>query len=154
MKRPHICSITDSPLHYVWSNHSEMFYHIQKKVTNEYNKYRWSLWELESGLVRKAVGFYRIPIGKPDDLCRTVLKIKWNLAPFAVAVCLVFVDCGGDFLFALPLITPQNMYRYIIPITVQEKSALSFQRECTRVPIWAQQTLCQGARWVALFAET
>ena len=22
-------------------------------------------------------------------------------APFAVAVCLVFVDCGGDFLFAL-----------------------------------------------------
>ena len=30
----------------------------------------------QSGLVRKAVGFYRIPIGKPDDLCRTVLKIK------------------------------------------------------------------------------
>ena len=28
------------------------------------------------GLVRKAVGFYRIPIGKANDLCRTILKIK------------------------------------------------------------------------------
>ena len=55
------------------------------------------------GLVRKAVGFYRIQIGKPDYFCCAVLKINLNLAPFAVAVCLIFVDCGGDFLFALSL---------------------------------------------------
>ena len=53
--------------------------------------------------VCKAICFYRVPISKPDDLCCVVLKINLNLAPFAVAVCLVFVDCGGDFLFALGL---------------------------------------------------
>ncbi len=47
----------------------------------------------------KAICFYRVPISKPDDLCCVVLKINLNLAPFAVAVCLVFVDCGGDFSF-------------------------------------------------------
>ena len=35
MKWPHICSIADSPLYYVWSNHSKMVYRIQKEVTNE-----------------------------------------------------------------------------------------------------------------------
>ena len=35
MKWPHICSIVDSPLYYVWHNHSKMVYHIQKEVTNE-----------------------------------------------------------------------------------------------------------------------
>ena len=33
----------------------------------------------------------------------THLKIQGNLTPFAVAVCLVFVDCGGDFLFSFGL---------------------------------------------------
>mgnify|MGYP001643202372 CR=1 FL=1 len=49
----------------------------------------------------KFVCFHCIPVGKTNYFCCAVLKIQRNLAPFAVAVCLVFVDCGGDFLFVL-----------------------------------------------------
>ena len=40
-----------------------------------------------------------IPVRKLDDLCRFVYKINIDFAPFAVAVCLVQVGCGGNFLF-------------------------------------------------------
>ena len=44
-------------------------------------------------------GSGEIPVCKLDDLCRLVYKINIDFAPFAVAVCLVQVGCGGDFLF-------------------------------------------------------
>ena len=45
--------------------------------------------------------FGGIPVSKPENFLPSLFKIKIDLAPLAVAVCLVFVDCGGDFLFAL-----------------------------------------------------
>ena len=47
----------------------------------------------------KHLARHRIPLGQPDDLRRAAHKVKLNLAPLAVAVCLILVDCGGDFLF-------------------------------------------------------
>ena len=49
----------------------------------------------------KFVCFHCIPVGKTNYFCCAVLKIQRNLASFAVAVCLIFVDCGGGFLFSL-----------------------------------------------------
>ena len=40
-----------------------------------------------------------IPLCQPLDTNSLLLKIKMNLAPCAVAVCLIPVDCGGVFLF-------------------------------------------------------
>ena len=42
-----------------------------------------------------------IPIRKPLDLDFLILKIKMNLAPFAVAVYPIPVGCGGIFAFCL-----------------------------------------------------
>ena len=44
-------------------------------------------------------GSGEIPVRKPYDLCLLVHKININLTPLAVAVCLIQVGCGGDFLF-------------------------------------------------------
>jgi len=44
-------------------------------------------------------GSGEIPVRKQDDLCFFVHKININLTPLAVAVCLIQVGCGGDFLF-------------------------------------------------------
>ena len=46
-----------------------------------YHRFFWQLLILTVQkigycLIRKAVCFHRIPIGKPDDLCCAVLKIK------------------------------------------------------------------------------
>lgn len=46
---------------------------------------------------RDAIRF--VPIRRPNNLCRFTFKDKLNLALFAVAVCLVKVGRGGDFLF-------------------------------------------------------
>ena len=40
-----------------------------------------------------------IPLCQPLDMNSLLLKIKMNLAPCAVAVCLIPVGCGGIFLF-------------------------------------------------------
>ena len=45
---------------------------------------------------RKHVGADGIPVSKPDDPCGSVFKIEHDLAPFAVAVCLIQVGSGGD----------------------------------------------------------
>ena len=55
--------------------------------------------KIRNGFPGKHVGAYGIPVSKPDDPCGSVLKIEYDLAPFAVAVCLIQVGCGGDFLF-------------------------------------------------------
>ena len=44
-------------------------------------------------------GSGEIPVRKLDDLCCFVYKVNIDFAPFAVAVCLIQVGCGGDFLF-------------------------------------------------------
>ena len=44
-------------------------------------------------------GSGEIPVRKLDDLCCFVYKVNIYFAPFAVAVCLIQVGCGGDFLF-------------------------------------------------------
>ena len=44
-------------------------------------------------------GSGEIPVCKLDDLCLLVHKININLTSLAVAVCLIQVGCGGDFLF-------------------------------------------------------
>ena len=51
----------------------------------------------------KFLAYRRIPFRQPDDLRCFGLKIKRNLAPFAVVVHLIQVDSGGDFLFAFGL---------------------------------------------------
>ena len=43
--------------------------------------------------------FGGIPVSKPENFLPSLFKIKIDLTPFAAAVCLVFVDCCGDFLF-------------------------------------------------------
>ena len=51
----------------------------------------------------KFLAYRRIPFRQPDDLRCFDLKIKRNLAPFAVVVHLIQVDSGGDFLFVFDL---------------------------------------------------
>ena len=44
----------------------------------------------------KDVGLYRVPLRQPDDLHCAGCKVKSDLSPFAVVVCLIQVDRGGD----------------------------------------------------------
>ena len=48
----------------------------------------------------KFLAYRRIPLRQQNNLRRSGLKIKRNLAPFAVVVHLVEVDSGGDWSFA------------------------------------------------------
>ena len=45
----------------------------------------------------KDIGFYRVPICQFDDLRCAAFKIKPKLTQFAVVVCLIQVDSGGNF---------------------------------------------------------
>ena len=47
----------------------------------------------------KHMAAHRIPLRQPNNLRCVAYEVKPNLAPLAVAVCLILVDCGGDFLF-------------------------------------------------------
>ena len=65
------------------------------------------LWEVPSSggdqITDRCPGIHpgsgEIPVRKQDDLCLLVFKINIHFTPFAVAVCLIQVGCGGDFLF-------------------------------------------------------
>ena len=52
----------------------------------------------------------RVPLCKSLDMNLLLLKIKMNLAPYAVAVCLIPVDCGGVFLFYLLRFDANHIY--------------------------------------------
>ena len=52
--------------------------------------------KIRNGFPGKHVGADGIPVSKPDDPCGSVLKIEYDLAPFAVAVCPIQVGSGGD----------------------------------------------------------
>ena len=45
----------------------------------------------------KDVGLYRVPLRQPDDLRCAILKIKPQLTPFAVVVCLIQVGSERRF---------------------------------------------------------
>ena len=47
----------------------------------------------------KNIGLYCVPICQLHNFHCAVFKVKLNFAPLAVAVCLILVDYGGDFLF-------------------------------------------------------
>ena len=51
-----------------------------------------------------------VPICQPLDMNSLLLKIKLNLAPCAVAICLIPVDCGGFFLFYLLRIDTNHIH--------------------------------------------
>ena len=50
-------------------------------------------------MLGKGLGYCQIPVRELNDLRCLFLKVKLNFAPFAVAICLIQVGCGGDFLF-------------------------------------------------------
>ena len=45
----------------------------------------------------KDIGLYRVPLRQPDDLRCAGFKVKSDLAPFAVAVCLIQVGSERRF---------------------------------------------------------
>ena len=50
-------------------------------------------------MLGKGLGYCQIPVRELNDLRCLFLKVKLNFAPFTVAICLIQVGCGGDFLF-------------------------------------------------------
>ena len=53
-----------------------------------------------NGLVCKLVRTGGVQLCNVRNFPCAVFKINFNFAPLAVVVCLVFIDCGGDFLFS------------------------------------------------------
>ena len=53
-----------------------------------------------NGLVCKLMRTGGIQFCNVQNFSCALFKIDFNFAPLAVVVCLVFVDCGGDFLFS------------------------------------------------------
>lgn len=58
-----------------------------------------TIQEIGDCILGKGRRYRFVPIRGPNNLCRFTFKDKLNLALFAVAVCLVKVGRGGDFLF-------------------------------------------------------
>ena len=76
----------------------------------------------------KDVGLCRIPICKFYDLRCAILKIKPQLTPSAVVVCLIQVDSGGYFLFFFVLFTCFKVTVCTMPLSRSFRRSLSKAR--------------------------
>ena len=81
--------------------YSPLFTHFKSEHRFFWQLFIFTIQEIPDCLLCKHIENHGIPIGKPDNRPCAVFKIEYNFSPFAIAVCLIFVDCGGDFLFSL-----------------------------------------------------
>ena len=66
------------------------------------HRFLWQLFiftiqKIGDCILGKGPWYHFVPVRKSNDLCRFAFKIKLNLAPLAVAVCLIQVGRGGFF---------------------------------------------------------
>ena len=82
----------------------------------------------------KDIGLYRVPLRQPDDLRCAGCKIKPQLAPSAVVVCLIQEAAAAIFLFFFVLFTCFKVTVCTMPLSMSFRRSLSKARRLPHCP--------------------